>query len=231
MPLKGAILMNDLYAIYGASGLGREVMPLARIFLAQNNIKEDILFIDDGLAGQVLNGHHVVSFEQFSLLEANRKFVCIAIANSEIRKNLFYKLVDHKIDHWSISASNVILMDDCKVGENSLLAPFVTMTSNISIGKSFQANIYSYVAHDCIIGDFVTFAPSVKCNGNVQIGNHAYLGTGVIVKQGKPGRPLIIGEGAIVGAGAVVTKNVPPFTTVIGNPARPLNKDSIRGAR
>jgi sugar O-acyltransferase (sialic acid O-acetyltransferase NeuD family) len=224
--------MNDLYAIYGASGFGREVMPLARAFLAEQNIEaETLLFIDDGLAGQRLNGHQVISFDQFVLLSAPSKFVCIAIANSEIREKLFYKLADHKINNWSISANNVVLMDDCKIGENSLLAPFVTLTSNISIGKSFQANIYSYVAHDCVIGDFVTFAPAVKCNGNVQIGNHAYLGTGVIVKQGKPNKPLIIGEGAVVGAGAVVTKNVPPFTTVIGNPAILLSKDNLKKNR
>jgi sugar O-acyltransferase (sialic acid O-acetyltransferase NeuD family) len=207
-------------------------MPVARAFLAEHKIKaEALFFIDDSLAGQTLNGHQVITFDQFTLLRATKKFVCIAIANSLIREKLFYKLAHHKINNWSISAKNVILMDDCKIGENSLLAPFVTLTSNISIGKSFQANIYSYVAHDCVIGDFVTFAPAVKCNGNVQIGNHAYLGTGAIVKQGKPNKPLIIGEGAVVAAGAVVTKNVPPFTTVIGNPAATLSKDHVKRSR
>jgi sugar O-acyltransferase (sialic acid O-acetyltransferase NeuD family) len=221
--------MTDLYAIYGASGLGREVMPLARNYLLQNNLDvSKLYFLDDGLAGQKINGHEVVSFNEFVSLKAERKFVSIAIANSEIRESLFNKLADSKIDHWSIKANNVVLMDDFTIGENSILAPFVTITSNISIGKSFHANLYSYIAHDCVIGDFVTLAPSVKCNGNIHIGNHAYLGTGAIIKQGKPNKPLIIGEGAVVGAGSVVTKNVPAFTTVFGNPARPLSKENLR---
>jgi acyl-[acyl carrier protein]--UDP-N-acetylglucosamine O-acyltransferase len=52
-------------------------------------------------------------------------------------------------------------MDDVNVGcRVQPCSPFVTLTSNITIGKHFQANLYSYVEHDCVIGDFVTFAPA-----------------------------------------------------------------------
>ena len=74
------------------------------------------------------------------------------------------------------------------------------------------------------MGDFVTFAPGVHCNGNVVVEDHAYIGTGAILKQGQPGQPLVIGKGAVVGMGAVVTKSVAPGATVVGNPARPLQK-------
>jgi hypothetical protein len=98
------------------------------------------------------------------------------------------------------------------------------LTSNISIGKSFHANIYSYVAHDCKIGDYVTFAPGAKCNGNVIIEDYAYIGTGAIIKPGSKNKPLVIGQGAVIGMGAVVTKSVSPGVTVFGNPAKPIGK-------
>jgi acetyltransferase-like isoleucine patch superfamily enzyme len=96
----------------------------------------------------------------------------------------------------------------------------VTFTSNIKVGRCFHANLYSYVEHDCVIGDFVTFAPGVHCNGNVRIGDYAYIGSGAIIKQG-----LTIGRGATVGMGAIVTKDVPEGVTVVGNPARILEKN------
>ena len=108
------------------------------------------------------------------------------------------------------------------VGAGAVLSPFVTITSNVRIGQHFHANLYSYVEHDCVVGDFVTFAPGVHCNGNVVVEDHAYIGTGAILKQGQPGKPLVIGRGAVVGMGAVVTKSVAPGVTVVGNPARPL---------
>ncbi len=221
--------MTELYGVYGASGFGREVMPIARQLLEvnQTNKNAELVFVDDSPESNQINGHQILTFEQFNTYPAKSKYLAIAIANSKVREMLFDKIKNNGIHHWSITALQSMLMDDCSVGENSILCPFVTLTSNIKIGKSFQANIYSYVAHDCVIGDFVTFAPSVKCNGNVEISDHAYIGTGAIIKQGKPGRPLKIGRGAIIGAGAVVTKNVPEGVTVIGNPAVLLTKENL----
>ncbi|MBR7023358.1 MAG: hypothetical protein IKI09_07810 [Bacteroidales bacterium] len=53
----------------------------------------------------------------------------------------------------------------------------------------------------------------------VVIESDAWIGAGAIIMPG-----ITIGEGSVVGAGAVVTKNVEPFTVVVGNPARPLKK-------
>ncbi len=45
-----------------------------------------------------------------------------------------------------------------------------------------------------------------------------------MIKQGTPNQPLVIGQGAVVGMGAVVTKSVPAGVTVVGNPARIMQK-------
>lgn len=218
-------MKNPLYAVYGASGYGREVMPLLRSQLQTQKIDTSrLIFIDDNPEADAINGHSIFRFDDFMQIEASERFVTLAIANSVIREKLEKRCQENNIQFLDITASNVCVMDNVSIGEGSILSPFVSLTSNIRIGCQFHANIYSYVAHDCIIGDYVTFAPGVKCNGNIVIEDHAYIGTGAIIKQGKPGEPLVIGRGAVVGMGAVVTKNVPAGVTVVGNPAKPLVK-------
>jgi sugar O-acyltransferase (sialic acid O-acetyltransferase NeuD family) len=198
-------------------------MPLARAQLDIQVLPTDrLVFVDDTPAAKTLNGHHVLTYDEFLALDASDHFIAIAIANSAIRATLAAKCDEDGVQPWPVRALNAVVMDSVQIGEGAILSSFVTLTSNIRIGRYFHANRYSYVSHDCVIGDFVTFAPGVHCNGNVLIEGHAYVGAGAILRHGQPHKPLVIGRGAIVGMGSVVTKDVPAGVTVVGNPARPL---------
>ena len=211
-----------VFGVYGASGCGRGIMPLVSASLMDG---ERAVFIDDGDVPPVVNGYPCLSWENFLKIDAVERLVCLAIADGTVRAKLDKQCTESGVGYFSARASQTVIMDEAIIGEGAILSPFVTITSNIRIGCHFHANLYSYVEHDCTIGDFVTFAPGVKCNGNVLIEDHAYIGAGAILRQGKPDEPLVIGKGAIVGMGAVVTRSVLAGTTVVGNPARQLEKD------
>lgn len=221
--------MSKIFAVYGAAGCGRSLMPVAveqlqRIYNDHYDSSQ-IVFIDDALqTNTIVNGHVAMSYDSFRNLEIYSKYVLIAIANSKIRQSIAEKLTQDKIELWTVIGNSTLIMDSANVQVGAALSPFVTLAANVTIGKCFHANLYSYVEHDCVIGDYVTFAPRVSCNGNIHIHDHVYIGAGAVIKQGTPDNPLIIGEGAIIGMGAVVTKDVPAGAVVVGNPARTLIK-------
>ena len=185
--------------IYGAGGFGREVVTAAR--------GRDTILVDD-------RGAETMRPSEIGLADE----VVIGISDGYIRRNIAES--DYR---WGkVIAPTSVIGGDVTIGEGAIFCDFTMVTSSARIGRHFQCNIYSYVAHDCIIGDYVTFAPKVCCNGNVHIGNGAYIGAGAVLKNGSADRPLTIGAGAVIGCGAVVTRDVPPGVTVVGNPARIL---------
>ncbi|TAM03052.1 MAG: acetyltransferase [Paraburkholderia sp.] len=214
------------FAIFGVSGFGREVLPLLRRQLQAEQEPWELVFVDDNPPASHANGQRVLTYAQWMAEPATSRHINIAIANSGVREKLAARCESDGVQFVTVKGANVVELDAIEMGPGATLCSFVNLTSNIRVGKHFHANIYSYVAHDCVIGDFVTFAPGVQCNGNVVIEDHAYIGTGAILRQGEPGAPLVIGRGAIVGMGAVVTKGVAAGTTVVGNPARPMERRS-----
>jgi phosphonate metabolism protein (transferase hexapeptide repeat family) len=54
---------------------------------------------------------------------------------------------------------------------------------------------------------------------HVTIGHDVWIGHGAIILAGRQ-----VGNGAVIGAGSVVTKDVPAYTIVAGNPARPIRR-------
>lgn len=172
------------------------------------------MFVDDHAGREVAE---IPTIPTHDLMDDDE--VVIAIGDPRTRK-----AVDERIRGTpaELISQSTIIGPDIEYGEGAVFCPFTMLTASIRVGRHFQCNIYSYVAHDCVIGDYVTFAPKVCCNGNVRIEDGAYIGTGAVLRQGTADQPLIIGRNAVVGMGAVVTKNVPPDTTVVGNPAKPL---------
>lgn len=229
---RGKVKMR--YAIYGIGGFGREIAPLAVEAVEgarSNGTPGDgpagalVVFVDDAIdRPEEVNGIPVIGFEELVSGDHQDRQVVVAVGDGRTREKIERKCEASGLKIGNLFARTVRNLAANEIATGAVLCDGVIITANAKIGRGFQGNLNSYVAHDCVIGDYVTFAPGVHLNGNIHVGDYAYVGTGAIFTQGRPGKPLTIGEGAIVGMGAVVTKPVEPYTVVAGNPAKPIRK-------
>ena len=200
----------------GTGGFAREVAPLA---VAQAGA-DRVCFLVLERGDEAVNGLPVMLQND----AAEDMAVSITVADAALRRRIDAEMTAAGRTFVSIVAPTCVLRGPSQIGEGAILCDHVVITANVLIGRHFQANLFSYVAHDCVVGDFVTLAPRVCVNGNTVIEDDVYIGTGAVLKQGTPDKPLRIGRGAVIGMGAVVTKDVPAGAVVVGNPARVLER-------
>ena len=116
----------------------------------------------------------------------------------------------------------------------------ILIKNGLKVGKNFQR------LHKCVIdyshcwlikiGDNVTFEPHVHVLahdastknylgytkiGTVEIGNNVFIGARSIILPN-----IRIGNNCIIGAGSVVSKDIPPNSIAVGNPAKVIGNTS-----
>ncbi len=212
-------------AIYGGGGFAREVAWLIEA-CNQNTILYDLVcFIDDNreLQGQVLNEVPVFSFE-----EACRRFpqanIVWGIGSPKTREFLMPKAQHSGMDFETIIHPRVERSQWVEIGAGTVICAGNILTTNIKLGKHVQINLDCTIGHDVTMDDFATLAPGVHVSGCVHLGKRVYVGTGAVIINGTQTDPIVIGDDAVIGAGACVTKSVPPNLTVVGVPARPIQR-------
>jgi serine acetyltransferase len=105
------------------------------------------------------------------------------------------------------------------IGAGSIICAQASLTTNIRVGRHVHIDRLVTIGHDAVIGDFSTLHPAVVISGDVHMGAGAVIGSNACVLEG-----LRLGARATVGAGAVVTRDVPQAVTVVGVPARPVDR-------
>jgi acetyltransferase-like isoleucine patch superfamily enzyme len=91
----------------------------------------------------------------------------------------------------------------------------IEIGSNVSIGSGAHFMAGGHVSDD----PDTPIINQARLAKGITIHDGAWIGTGAIILDG-----ITVGQNSIVGAGAVVSKDVPPLTVVLGNPARVVQK-------
>jgi acetyltransferase-like isoleucine patch superfamily enzyme len=139
----------------------------------------------------------------------------------------------------NVKLSKFINLYGCEIGDESKIGAFVEIQKNASIGKRCKISSHTFVCEGVTIEDGVfighgvmfindSYPRATAADGNLQtevdwkvertvVKKGASIGSGATILSN-----VSIGENAIVGAGSVVTKDVPPGSIVVGNPAKVL---------
>ena len=131
-----------------------------------------------------------------------------------------------KIWHFSHIQSGSIIGSNCSLGQN------VNIGNNVKIGNGVKIQNNVSVYEGVELEDYVFCGPSMVFT-NIKLprsefpqrGKEYYLKTyiGKSVSIGANATivcGITIGEYALIGAGAVVTKDIPPYSLVVGNPGK-----------
>ena len=140
-----------------------------------------------------------------------------------------------KIWHFSHIQSGAVIGKNCSIGQN------VNVANNVKIGNhvKIQNNVSVYEGVE--LEDYVFCGPSIVFT-NIKVprsefpqcGSKFYSKT-LVKKSVSIGANatiicgITIGEYAFIGSGSVVTKDVPPYSLVIGNPGKIVGKVDKKG--
>ncbi len=142
-----------------------------------------------------------------------------------------------KIWHFSHIQSGSVIGEKCSIGQN------VNIGNNVKIGNGVKIQNNVSVYEGVELEDYVFCGPSMVFT-NIKLprsefpqrGSEFYLKT-IVKKSVSIGANativcgVTIGEYSMIGSGTVVTKDIPPYSLVVGNPGRVIGKVDKKGNR
>jgi sugar O-acyltransferase (sialic acid O-acetyltransferase NeuD family) len=164
-------------------------------------------------------GQHVLGGTELLSCEHSDAWVVNNVASTMCGR----RRVWHKLDSLGVNSYTLVhpWIDtaQAEIGRGSVVQDGVILSPGARIGRHCLINMGAIVAHESVVEDVCFLGPGAILNGRVHIKEASFLGAGCIILPN-----IVVGEGSIVGAGAVVTSDVPPYSIVVGCPARVIKQ-------
>ncbi|ALB63189.1 putative acetyltransferase protein [Cronobacter condimenti 1330] len=202
--------------IYGAGGLGREVLMLARTINARMSRWSEIFFIDDVTDAREVYGAAVVRFE--ALPTACE--VVIGIGEPALRQRLAQKL-EGVAPLATLIHPSVVVPAQSEIRDGAILCDGALISCGVTIGENALIQPRACIGHDCTIGAYSVVSSLAALAGHCTVGERVFIGMNSCVKE-----QTRIGDDAIVGMGSAVFSDVADATIVLGNPARAMRQNT-----
>ena len=148
-------------------------------------------------------------------------------------KAVFFHNISHKI--WNFNffliarilsqlsrfLTGIEIHPAAKIGKNL----FIDHGMGVVIGETSEIGENVTIYHGVTLGGI---SPAENSLDQVNLKRHPTIKNNVIIGSGAQVLgPITVGENARIGANTVIIKDVPKYGTMVGNPARNINKDQL----
>lgn len=137
---------------------------------------------------------------------------------------------------------DVVPFNKFELGKYSTIEDFCTINNGVGdvlIGSGTRIGMGNVIIGPVIIGNDVIFAQNIVMSGlnhgyedisrpislqkvttaTIEVEDECWIGANAVIVAG-----VTIGKHSVIAAGAVVTKNIPPYSIAVGNPARVIKQ-------
>jgi sugar O-acyltransferase (sialic acid O-acetyltransferase NeuD family) len=209
--------------IFGAGGLGREVLVLLNQLNEAGANWEVLGFYDDQPpATPTVAGLPYLGTAHDLNQTAEPLAVAVAVGSSASRAAVVARLTSPQLTFPALVHPGVRLAASQRValGAGCLIQQGCILTCDIVLGRFVLLNLGCTIGHDAVLDDFCSLMPHANIGGAAQLGTGVYLGTNATVIHA-----VRVGAGTTVGAGAVVVRELPAGVTAIGVPAKAITNE------
>lgn len=218
--------MRRSLIILGTSGLAREAAMVAEQINAQQHRWDIRGFIGETTAdvGKMLGIAPILGDDDWLLAQDLEADLVIGIGYPKVRAKVLSKYMECGTRFAFPNLIHPLASLDFRrveLGKGNIITAGCAFTCDIAVHDFNLFNLNVTVGHDAVIGNYNVMNPSVNVSGGVHIADRVLVGTGAQILEN-----LSVGSDATVGAGAVVRANVLNGQTVVGVPAKPLEKRS-----
>ena len=203
--------------IFGAGGLGREVLLLLRQLNEARPTWDVRGFYDDQApATPTVAGLPYLGTCADLNATAEPLAVAVAVGGPAGRAAVVARLTSPHLAFPVIVHPGVALRpyQNITLGAGCIIQQDVKLMTDLTLGRFVFVNVGSIVGHDAVLEDFCSLMAHVDVGGGAHFETGAYLGTKATVING-----VRVGAHSILGAGAVAVRDIPARTTAVGVPA------------
>lgn len=216
-------MSERILGIWGAGGLGREILELAKIINERCKRWDDFVFIVDGVTKKVVSGIEVLEYSEAIHRYGNSLQVIVGIGEPVIRENKYSLLEKDGIAIPTLIHPDVHIPESTVIGKGVVIQYGCFVSCNVTIENYVYVQPQCNIGHDdvlrkgCIVSSFGNLA------GGVNIGESTYLAMSTTIKEGAS-----VGANSIIGMGSIVHRDIPDNMIAMGNPARPMKTNEER---